>query len=94
MCGADRWIDPELERRGAAQPTLAPELLLQPMPMVLQRRLGIGDVLLVDVTMPDIDGITMLGMLREQGNPVPVIVMSAQNTMLTAIPRRLSPREP
>ncbi|MCB9598703.1 MAG: sigma-54-dependent Fis family transcriptional regulator [Sandaracinaceae bacterium] len=43
------------------------------------------DLILVDVMMPEMDGITMLRKLREGGNDVPVIVMSGHGTIDTAI---------
>lgn len=43
------------------------------------------DVILLDVRMPDLDGITVLRMLREEGNDVPVIVMSGHGTIDTAL---------
>ena len=43
------------------------------------------DGILLDVMMPEMDGITMLRTLREQGNDVPVIVMSGHGTIETAV---------
>ena len=43
------------------------------------------DGMLLDVMMPEMDGITMLRELREQGNEVPVIVMSGHGTIDTAV---------
>jgi two-component system nitrogen regulation response regulator NtrX len=43
------------------------------------------DAILLDVNMPEMDGITMLRTLREQGNDLPVIVMSGQGTIETAV---------
>jgi two-component system nitrogen regulation response regulator NtrX len=43
------------------------------------------DAILLDVNMPEMDGITMLRKLREQGNDVPVIVMSGHGTIDTAV---------
>ncbi len=43
------------------------------------------DLVLVDVMMPEMDGITMLRKLRDAGNEVPVIVMSGHGTIDTAI---------
>ncbi len=43
------------------------------------------DVILLDVMMPEMDGITMLRRLREVGNEVPVIVMSGHGTIDTAV---------
>jgi DNA-binding NtrC family response regulator len=43
------------------------------------------DLLLLDVMMPEITGIDMLRTLREQGNDVPVIVMSGHGNIETAV---------
>jgi two-component system, NtrC family, nitrogen regulation response regulator NtrX len=43
------------------------------------------DAILLDVMMPEMDGITMLRRLREQGNEIPVIVMSGHGTIETAV---------
>ncbi|MCZ7683579.1 MAG: sigma-54 dependent transcriptional regulator [Sandaracinaceae bacterium] len=43
------------------------------------------DGILLDVMMPEMDGITMLRHMREQGNDVPVIVMSGHGTIDTAL---------
>ena len=43
------------------------------------------DVALVDIRMPDLDGLTLLTRLRESGRDVPVIMITAQNTMGNAI---------
>ncbi len=43
------------------------------------------DAILLDVMMPEMDGITMLRTMREQGNDVPVIVMSGHGTIDTAV---------
>jgi len=43
------------------------------------------DLILVDVMMPEMDGITMLRELRSSGNEVPVIVMSGHGTIDTAL---------
>ncbi len=34
------------------------------------------DLIMLDIKMPEIDGITMLSMLRGEGNPVPVVMCS------------------
>lgn len=43
------------------------------------------DAILLDVMMPEMDGITMLRRLREIGSDVPVIVMSGHGTIDTAV---------
>ncbi len=43
------------------------------------------DLLLLDVQLPDDDGLTVLRKLREQGNDVPVIMMSGHGTIETAV---------
>jgi two-component system nitrogen regulation response regulator NtrX len=43
------------------------------------------DALLVDVMMPQMDGITLLRTLRERGNDLPVLVMSGHGTIETAV---------
>ncbi|MFW6198111.1 MAG: sigma-54-dependent transcriptional regulator, partial [Myxococcota bacterium] len=43
------------------------------------------DVILLDVMMPEMDGIEMLRQLRSQKNEVPVIVMSGHGTIDTAV---------
>ncbi len=46
---------------------------------------GEGDLILTDVVMPDGDGIDLLPAIRRKRPDLPVIVMSAQNTVMTAI---------
>ncbi|MGM0586332.1 MAG: nitrogen regulation protein NR(I) [Pseudomonadota bacterium] len=46
---------------------------------------GEGDVVVTDVVMPDGDALDLLPAIRKKRPDLPVIVMSAQNTMLTAI---------
>ncbi|MCY3878628.1 MAG: sigma-54 dependent transcriptional regulator [Rhodobacteraceae bacterium] len=46
---------------------------------------GMGDVAITDVAMPDGNGIERLGELRRIRPELPVIVISAQNSILTAI---------
>ena len=46
---------------------------------------GEGDVVVTDVMMPDGDALDLLPAIRKKRPELPVIVMSAQNTMLTAI---------
>ncbi|KAA3604699.1 MAG: sigma-54-dependent Fis family transcriptional regulator [Calditrichaeota bacterium] len=43
------------------------------------------DVILLDLMMPNIDGITVLKRLKENKNEIPVIVISAQNVIDTAV---------
>ena len=46
---------------------------------------GEGHVLVTDVMMPDGDALDILPVLRRKRPKLPVIVMSAQNTVMTAI---------
>ena len=46
---------------------------------------GEGDVVVSDVMMPDGDGIDLLPSIRRRRPDLPVIVISAQNTVLTAV---------
>ncbi|MEX2520627.1 MAG: nitrogen regulation protein NR(I) [Paracoccaceae bacterium] len=46
---------------------------------------GEGDLILTDVMMPDGDALDLLPAIRRKRPDLPVIVMSAQNTVLTAI---------
>ncbi|MCI4660283.1 MAG: nitrogen regulation protein NR(I) [Neomegalonema sp.] len=46
---------------------------------------GEGDIVLSDVMMPDGDGIELLPNIKRKRPDLPVIVMSAQNTVMTAI---------
>jgi two-component system, NtrC family, nitrogen regulation response regulator GlnG len=46
---------------------------------------GAGDIILTDVVMPDENGLDLLPRIKKIRPDVPVIVMSAQNTLLTAI---------
>jgi len=43
------------------------------------------DLLLLDVQLPDTDGLTILRELREKGNDVPVVMMSGHGTIETAV---------
>ncbi|WP_417515449.1 nitrogen regulation protein NR(I) [Minwuia sp.] len=46
---------------------------------------GAGDVVITDVVMPDEDGLDLLPRIKKRRPELPVIVMSAQNTLLTAV---------
>lgn len=46
---------------------------------------GVGDVVVTDVMMPDGDALDLLPAIRKRRPDLPVIVMSAQNTVMTAI---------
>jgi two-component system nitrogen regulation response regulator GlnG len=46
---------------------------------------GEGDLVITDVVMPDEDGLELLPRIRKARPDVPVIVMSARNTMMTAM---------
>ncbi len=46
---------------------------------------GEGDLVITDVVMPDEDGLDLLPRIRKARPYVPVIVMSARNTMMTAL---------
>ena len=46
---------------------------------------GKGDLVISDVMMPDGNGLEMLPAIREQRPSLPVIIISAQNTIMTAI---------
>lgn len=46
---------------------------------------GEGDVIITDVMMPDGDSLDLLPAIRKRRPDMPVIVMSAQNTVMTAI---------
>lgn len=46
---------------------------------------GDGDVIITDVVMPDGDGLDLLPRLRKIRPDLPIIVMSARNTLLTAV---------
>ncbi|MEX2648547.1 MAG: nitrogen regulation protein NR(I) [Alphaproteobacteria bacterium] len=46
---------------------------------------GEGDVVVTDVIMPDIDGLDLLARLRRARPDLPVIVMSARSTLMTAV---------
>lgn len=46
---------------------------------------GEGDVIITDVVMPDADGLELLPQIIKQRPQVPIIVISAQNTLQTAV---------
>jgi two-component system nitrogen regulation response regulator GlnG len=46
---------------------------------------GDGDLVITDVVMPDEDGLQLVPRIRRQRPEVPVIVMSAQSTIMTAL---------
>jgi two-component system, NtrC family, nitrogen regulation response regulator GlnG len=46
---------------------------------------GAGDLVLTDVVMPDENGLDLLPRLKKIRPELPIIVMSAQNTLLTAV---------
>jgi two-component system, NtrC family, nitrogen regulation response regulator GlnG len=46
---------------------------------------GIGDVVITDVVLPDGDGLDLLPRIKAKRPDLPVIVMSAQNTLSTAV---------
>ena len=46
---------------------------------------GNGDVVISDVNFPDGDGLEMLPAIKRKRNDLPVIIISAQNTVITAI---------
>ncbi|HEY8351543.1 MAG TPA: response regulator, partial [Sphingomonadales bacterium] len=46
---------------------------------------GEGDLVITDVVMPDEDGLDLLPRIKKIRSDLPVIVMSAQNTLMTAV---------
>ncbi|MEM9880816.1 MAG: response regulator, partial [Pseudomonadota bacterium] len=46
---------------------------------------GLGDVVITDVVMPDANGLDLVPQINEKRPDLPVIIMSAQNTLDTAI---------
>ncbi|MFQ3594560.1 MAG: nitrogen regulation protein NR(I) [Sphingomonadaceae bacterium] len=46
---------------------------------------GLGDVMVTDVLLPDANGLDLLPLVAERRPDLPVIVMSAQNTLSTAV---------
>ena len=46
---------------------------------------GDGDVVITDVVMPDEDGLDLIPRIKQRRPSLPIIVMSAQNTLMTAI---------
>ena len=43
------------------------------------------DLILLDIWMPDVDGITLLRDIRQQGNTCPVVMISGHGTVETAV---------
>ena len=46
---------------------------------------GEGDLVVTDVVMPDGDGLELLPRIKQIRPELPVVVMSARNTLLTAV---------
>ena len=46
---------------------------------------GLGDVIVTDVVMPDANALDLVPRIRKARPDLPIIVMSAQNTLMTAI---------
>ncbi|MEM7568548.1 MAG: nitrogen regulation protein NR(I) [Pseudomonadota bacterium] len=46
---------------------------------------GLGDVVVTDVVMPDVNGLDLVPQITQRRGNLPVIVMSAQNTLTTAV---------
>ena len=46
---------------------------------------GVGDVLVCDVVMPDVDGLELVPRIRRRRPELPIIVISARNTLETAV---------
>ena len=46
---------------------------------------GIGDVLVTDVVLPDVDGLELVPQIRQCRPQLPIIVISARNTLETAV---------
>lgn len=42
---------------------------------------GEYDVAVLDLMLPKVDGLTILGRLRKKGNPVPVLILTARDTV-------------
>jgi two-component system, OmpR family, response regulator MprA len=52
----------------------------------LDRLVATGiDVVILDVTMPDLDGLTACRMLRSRGDTVPVLMLTARNRMIDTV---------
>ena len=52
---------------------------------------GVGDVLVTDVLLPDANGLDMIPLVTARRPELPVIVMSAQNTLSTAVRATCAP---
>ena len=46
---------------------------------------GIGDVAILDVVLPDENTLDLLPRIKQRRPDLPIIMMSAQNTLLTAV---------
>ena len=46
---------------------------------------GVGDLIILDVVMPDANGIELIPKIKEIRPEIKIIVISAQNTLLTAM---------
>jgi two-component system nitrogen regulation response regulator GlnG len=46
---------------------------------------GLGDVLVCDVVMPDVDGLELVPQIRHNRPELPIIIISARNTLETAV---------
>ena len=60
----------------AAQGSVSVSSEMKPSDAVDRIRNDKPDLVMLDVKMPEIDGFTVLSMLRREGNPVPVVMCS------------------